>query len=71
MKRRARKLLGTVAMLIFVVLYALIVMALAQPILIGASKLTQGLFYVIAGLAWILPLMPLIKWMDKPDAPRV
>jgi hypothetical protein len=22
---------------------------------------------VVAGLGWILPLMPVIKWMEKPD----
>ncbi len=70
MNRRTRKFFGTVAMLIFVVFYALLIMVLAQPILNGASKLTEGLFYLIAGLAWILPLMPLIKWMDRPDTPR-
>jgi hypothetical protein len=70
MRRRTRKLVGTVTMLVFVVFYALLVMALAQPILNGASHLVQGLFYFIAGLAWILPIMPLIKWMDKPDMPR-
>lgn len=69
MSRRTRKLLGTVVMLIFVVLYALIVMVLAQPVLRDAGTVTQTLFYLIAGLAWVLPIMPLIKWMDRPDAP--
>jgi hypothetical protein len=52
------------------VFYALLVMVLAQPILNGASHLVQGLFYLVAGLAWVLPIMPLIKWMDKLDPPR-
>jgi hypothetical protein len=69
MRRRTRKLVGTVTMLVFVVFYALLVMVLAQPILNGASHLTQGLFYLVAGLAWVLPIMPLIKWMDKTDKP--
>ena len=67
MTRRNRKLAGAIAMLAFVAIYALVVMALAQPILSGASKLTQGLFYAIAGLGWILPLLPLIKWMERKD----
>lgn len=70
MNRRTRKFIGTLAMLIFVIVYALVVMVLAQPILTDASKLTQGLFYFIAGLGWILPLMPLIRWMERPEAPR-
>ncbi len=70
MNRRTRKFIGTLSMLVFVIVYALVVMALAQPILMDASKLTQGLFYFIAGLSWILPLMPLIRWMERPDAPK-
>jgi hypothetical protein len=69
MRRRTRKLVGTIVMMIFVVIYALLVMVLAQPILRDASHLVQGLFYLVAGLAWVLPIMPLIKWMDKPDLP--
>lgn len=71
MNRRTRKFIGTALMLVFVIVYALVVMALAQPILTDASKLTQGLFYVIAGLSWILPLMPLIRWMERPDEPGI
>ena len=43
-------------------------MAIAQGRLQEAGKLWQGLYYAIAGMAWILPLMPLIKWMERPDA---
>jgi hypothetical protein len=25
------------------------------------------LYYVVAGLGWVLPAMPLIAWMSKPD----
>jgi len=68
MPRRARKLIGGVAMLVFVVVYALIAMALAQARpLQEAPALVQSLGYVILGLAWTLPLMPLIKWRERPD----
>ena len=68
MTRRNRKLTGTILMLAFVCVYALVVMALAQPILTGASKLVQALFYAIAGLAWIVPLIPLLSWMERKDS---
>jgi hypothetical protein len=42
-------------------------MALAQGRLQDADKIWQNLYYVVAGLGWILPLMPVIKWMEKPD----
>ena len=68
MRRRTRKLIGAVVILIFVCVYALVAMALAQGRLQEAAKIWQNLYYVIAGLGWILPLMPLIKWMERPDA---
>jgi Protein of unknown function (DUF2842) len=62
--RRTRKLVGTIIMLLFVVVYALLVTALAAPILTRANKIVEAVFYVIAGLAWAPPLMVLIKWME-------
>jgi uncharacterized protein DUF2842 len=68
MSRRARKLIGGGVMLVFVVFYALIAMALAQSRpLQEAPALIQSLGYMALGLAWTLPLMPLIKWMERPD----
>ena len=26
--------------------------------------LVQGIFYLVAGIAWILPLKPLLRWME-------
>ncbi|MCU4181875.1 DUF2842 domain-containing protein [Bosea sp. BH3] len=67
MKQRTRKLVGTVVILVFVCVYALVAMALAQGRITDAPKLVQGIAYVTLGLAWVLPLLPLIKWMEKRD----
>ena len=68
MPRRTRKLIGAVAMLAFVAVYALAVMAMAEaPAVREASGLVRGMFYVIGGISWIAPIMPLIKWMERPD----
>lgn len=67
MPRRTRKLIGAVAILSFVCLYALVAMVVAQGRIQDASKAVQAIFYLVAGLAWILPLMPLIRWMERPD----
>lgn len=65
MQRRNRKLIGTVVLLIFVVIYALVAMALAQARPLQESgKLVQGIVYALIGLGWIIPVMPLIKWME-------
>jgi hypothetical protein len=42
-------------------------MALAQPALAAANGLVAATYYVLAGLGWVLPAMPLIKWMSRPD----
>ena len=67
MRRRTRKFIGAVVILIFVCVYALVAMALAQGRLQDADKIWHYLYYVVVGLGWILPLMPLIKWMERPD----
>ena len=68
MPRRARKFIGGGVMIVFVIFYALIAMALAQSRpLQEAPALIQSLGYMVLGLAWVLPLMPLIKWMEQPD----
>jgi Protein of unknown function (DUF2842) len=68
MSRRARKFIGGAVMLVFVIFYAMIAMALAQARpLQEAPALVQSLGYIVLGLAWTLPLMPLIKWMERPD----
>lgn len=68
MRRRTRKFIGATLMMGFVIVYALAAMALAQARpLQQAPGVVQGLIYALLGMAWILPLMPLIKWMEKPD----
>ncbi|HEY8007064.1 MAG TPA: DUF2842 domain-containing protein [Methylocella sp.] len=69
MRGRFRKLIGTIIVILFVPAYALIAMALAQARpLREAPVFIQILCYAGLGLIWIVPLMPLIKWMEKPDA---
>lgn len=67
MKIRTRKLVGTIGLLVLVVVWSLAGMAIAQTPLLGASKLAQAIFYVVAGLGWVLPAMPIIAWMSRPD----
>ena len=65
MRTRLRKLVGTVVMVGFVMVYALVAMALAQSRPVQeAPDLLRGLYYVVVGMAWILPILPLIKWME-------
>ncbi len=68
MRMRTRKLIGAAALLVLVIGWALVAMVLAQVALPSAGRLLAGLYYVAAGLGWVLPAMPLIAWMVKPDA---
>lgn len=68
MSIRTRKFVGTLALLALVSVWALLAMAFAQFILPGAAGIAAGLYYAIAGLGWVLPAMPLIRWMQRPDA---
>ncbi len=68
MKQSHRKLIGTVVILVFVCVYALVAMALAQGRITETSKLVQTIAYVVLGLAWVLPLLPLIRWMERKDS---
>jgi hypothetical protein len=64
---RTRKLLGTIALLVLVVVWSLLGMTVAQTPWLANSGLLQALFYVVAGIAWVLPAMPIISWMARPD----
>jgi hypothetical protein len=65
---RLRKLIGALALIVLVVGWALIAMAVAQFPAIKAYGLVETLYYVVAGLGWVLPAMPLVRWMSRPDA---
>jgi hypothetical protein len=66
MSVRIRKLVGTFALIALVLIWALLAMAVAQFPVIKASSLGETIYYVVAGLGWVLPAMPLIKWMAGP-----
>jgi hypothetical protein len=68
MRKRTRKLVGTAAILVFVMIYGPLAMALAESRIMESPQAVQAVAYVVLGLAWILPLMPLIRWMEKPDS---
>jgi hypothetical protein len=69
MSIRIRKLIGLLAILLWLIFYITIAAAAAGHILPDASGLVAFAYYAVAGLAWTLPLMPLIRWMQRPDPP--
>jgi hypothetical protein len=67
MKIRTRKLIGAFALLALVAVWSLLAMALAQSVLTDINGLVAVIFYIVAGLGWVVPAMLLIKWMARPD----
>jgi hypothetical protein len=67
MRQRARKFVGTIILVVFMALYALITMTLASAKLPGAPGWLQLIFFVVAGLLWVVPAAGLVTWMQKPD----
>jgi Protein of unknown function (DUF2842) len=67
MSARNRKLIGTVVLLVFLVLYVWV------AAIIGAGRITlaphwvQFVYFLGAGLLWVLPALVLIRWMQRPD----
>jgi hypothetical protein len=62
---RVRKFIGAVALFVLVTVWALLAMALAQAPLIHDSALASIAYYVIAGIGWVLPALPIVTWMSR------
>ena len=67
MPLRIRKLIGAIALQVLLSAWALLAMALAQSVLTDSNGVVAAIFYVVAGLGWVLPAMPLVAWMSRPD----
>ena len=65
MSLRIRKLIGAFALFALVICWALAAMAIAQFPPIFQNPWVAGVYYVVAGIGWVLPAMPLIRWMSK------
>lgn len=67
MRIRTRKLIGAFALFALIAAWALAAMAFAQVVLVSANGAVAAAYYVAAGLGWVLPAMPLVRWMSRPD----
>jgi hypothetical protein len=58
-----RKLVGIGLILLLIVVWAAFVASLAQ--VVGAWPiLIQAPFYLVMGIIWIIPLKPLVRWIQ-------
>ncbi|NPU15631.1 DUF2842 domain-containing protein [Bradyrhizobium sp. 83012] len=64
---RTRKLIGAVALLLLAFVWSMMGMVVAQFPLIANSGWLQAVYYVVVGMGWVLPAMPIVSWMLRPD----
>ena len=58
-----RKPVGVFAILALIAIWVVLVASLSGSV--GEwPVLVQALFYLVAGIAWILPLKPLLQWIE-------
>jgi hypothetical protein len=61
-----RKIVGLVALLVLVAVYALLAIAVASARLAEAPAWLHLLYFLATGLLWLLPAMWIIRWMIGP-----
>lgn len=58
-----RKPFGMFVILLIIAIWAVLVL-MASPLIERLPALIQALVYIVAGIVWILPLKPLLAWME-------
>ena len=59
----ARTLAGIALILLLILVWAAFVASLS-PFVGRWPVIVQAVFYLIMGIAWIIPLKPLVRWMQ-------
>jgi hypothetical protein len=65
MTPRAKKLIGTIIMLLWLPLYAFIAMGVAAHLLPHANWYVAFFYYAVAGTLWAVPIGLLFPWMYR------
>jgi hypothetical protein len=58
-----RKVVSAGLILLAILMVALVI-AIVAPFVTRWPVAVQALFYLIVGIAWIIPLKPLLRWSD-------
>ena len=67
MTARARKLIGTIVLVVFLAIYALAAGMIGSGRISESSVFVQVAYFLVAGLLWVIPAGLLIRWMQRPD----
>lgn len=64
-----RKLVGSLLLLAWLVAYIAVAAVIGDRIA-AEHWAWKVLYFPIAGIAWVLPLKPLIRWIHSKDEPK-
>ena len=64
MKRSQRRIIASLALLIFLVVWVWGAATLGTYLTTGPKWLSL-LYFIVAGIGWVLPLRPVFKWMNS------
>jgi hypothetical protein len=64
-----RKIAGAIVLITWLVAYVAVAAVIGDRIA-HEHWAWKVLYFPIAGLAWILPLKPLLRWVHAKDAPK-
>lgn len=68
MSRGTRRFIGAAGLTLFVLIYVALAMVVGANHILQLHGLVQLAYFAIAGFAWTLPAMWIIKWMRRtPD----
>jgi hypothetical protein len=67
---RLRKLIGSLALLVLIAIWIVLSMAFAYSVFRFENPFLALVYYVVAGIGWVLPAMPLVSWMFRRQPER-
>jgi hypothetical protein len=65
LRPRTKKLLGTLVLLVWLPVYALMAMRIGVAVLPDANGLVTLVYYALAGTVWIIPVGLMLPWMHR------
>ncbi len=65
MTPRVKKLIGTILILLWVPVYAVLAIGVAAHLLPHAGAVATFLFYAVAGTLWAVPVGLMFPWMYR------
>jgi hypothetical protein len=68
MTPHSKKLIGTIVILVWLPLYALIAMSVGVRVLPHAVWFAIFLYYALAGTLWVIPVGLMLPWMHREGA---